>query len=92
MPSRSEETTAESRTAGLVAELAISVAPPGGFELFDLRLIDGRLPAPVHAGSLRLRDSLKLPLATQVSFELGEYAEHIEEAFAGGGAGVDRLC
>ena len=38
------------------------------------------------------RNSLELPLATQVSFELREHAEHIEEAFAGGGAGVDRLC
>jgi hypothetical protein len=70
--------------------LAISVAPPGGFELFDLRLIDGRLPAPVHASSLRLRDSLKVPLATQVSF--GDYAEHIEKALSGRTAGVDWVC
>jgi hypothetical protein len=49
-------------------------------------------PAPVHAGSLRLRDSLKLPLATQVSFELGEYDEHIEKALSGRAAGVDWLC
>jgi hypothetical protein len=38
---------------------------------------------------LAFRDALKLPFAPQVG--LGEHAEHVEEAFARRGAGVDRL-
>jgi hypothetical protein len=45
----------------------------------------------VGAGSLRLADALKLALAAEVCLELGEYAEHIEKALAGGGARVDWL-
>ena len=50
-----------------------------------------RRAAFVDASSLRLSDTFKLAFAPQIGLELGEYAEHIEEAFAGGGAGVDRL-
>jgi hypothetical protein len=40
----------------------------------------------------RCRDaSLELALAAQVRFELGEHADHVKEALAGGRAGVDRL-
>jgi hypothetical protein len=38
-----------------------------------------------------LGDALQLPLAAKVGLELGEHAEHVQEAFAGGRAGVDRL-
>jgi hypothetical protein len=48
----------------------------------------GRLPAPIDASGLGLGDAFKLTLATQVRFELGEYAEHVEEALAGGRAGI----
>jgi hypothetical protein len=34
---------------------------------------------------------LQLAFAPQVGFELGEHAEHVEDALAGRGAGVDRL-
>jgi Phage integrase family len=50
-----------------------------------------RRAAFVDASSLRLGDTFKLAFTPQVGLELGEYAEHIEEAFAGGGACVDRL-
>jgi hypothetical protein len=33
----------------------------------------------------------ELPLAPEVRLELGGHPEHVEEALAGGGAGVDRL-
>ena len=62
-----------------------------GLELLDLGLINRRLPAPVHARRLGLGDTLKLALAPQVGLELGEDAQHVEEALAGGRAGVDRL-
>jgi hypothetical protein len=45
----------------------------------------------VDAGCLRLGDALKLALAAKVGLELGEHAEHVEEALAGGSAGVDGL-
>jgi hypothetical protein len=32
-----------------------------------------------------------LPLAPEVGLELGEHAQHVEEALAGSRAGVDRL-
>jgi hypothetical protein len=59
--------------------------------LLHPRRVDRRLTPPIHARRLGLRDPLKLPLAPQVGFELGEYAEHVEEALAGGRAGVDWL-
>jgi hypothetical protein len=45
------------------------------------------------AGGLcrRQQPSFQLPLAPQVGFELREDAQHVQEALAGGGAGVDRL-
>jgi hypothetical protein len=45
----------------------------------------------IDAGRLCLRDTLELTFTSQVGLELGEHAKHIEEALAGGGAGVDRL-
>ena len=45
----------------------------------------------IDAASLRPRDPLHLPLAPQVGFELCEDTQHVEEALAGGRAGVDRL-
>ena len=45
----------------------------------------------VDACGLGLGDPFELALAPQVRFELGEYAEHVEEALAGGRAGIDRL-
>jgi hypothetical protein len=44
-----------------------------------------------HAGRLGFGDALELPLATQVGFKLREHPQHVEEALAGGRAGVDRL-
>jgi hypothetical protein len=50
-------------------------------------------PAPVHTSGLSSRNALKLALATQIGFELGKHAKHIEKALAGGGARIDRpLC
>jgi hypothetical protein len=43
------------------------------------------------AGRLGLRDALELALAAEVRLEFGEHAQHIEEALAGGGAGVEML-
>jgi len=45
----------------------------------------------VDAGRLGLGDPLELALAAQVRLEFGEDAEHVQEALAGRGAGVDRL-
>jgi hypothetical protein len=44
-----------------------------------------------HASGLGLGDALKLALAPQVGFELGEHAQQVQEALAGRRAGVDRL-
>ncbi len=49
-----------------------------------------------RAGSIRrlvafVGDPLQLPFPPQVGFELREHAEHVEEALASRGAGVDRL-
>jgi hypothetical protein len=54
------------------------------------RLYRGRA-ALVDAGGLGLGDPFELALAPEVRLELSEHAEHVEEAFAGGRAGVDRL-
>jgi hypothetical protein len=43
-----------------------------------------RLPSPGG-------DALKLALATEIRFEFGEDARHVEEALPGRGARVDRL-
>jgi hypothetical protein len=43
------------------------------------------------ARRLCLGDTLKMAFAPEVGLELGEHAEHIEEALAGGCAGIDRL-
>jgi hypothetical protein len=48
-------------------------------------------PTLVDAGGLGLGDPLQLALAAQVRFELGEDAKYVEEALAGGRAGVDWL-
>jgi len=45
----------------------------------------------VDARLLRLGDALELPLLPEVGRELGKDTQHIEEALAGRGAGVDRL-
>jgi hypothetical protein len=61
------------------------------FQLAHLGHVDRRGPPLVDPGRLGLRDALKLPFAPQVGLELGEHPEHVEEALAGRGAGVDRL-
>jgi hypothetical protein len=50
-----------------------------------------RRPAPIDASCFRLGNPFELPLAPEVRLELGGHPEHVEEAIAGGGAGVDRL-
>jgi hypothetical protein len=55
------------------------------------RRVNGRWAALVDAGFLRLGDALELALFPQVGFELGEDAEHIEEALADSRDGIDRL-
>jgi hypothetical protein len=47
--------------------------------------------APLEPSAFALANSLELTFAPQVGFELGEDTEHIEEALAGGCAGIDRL-
>jgi hypothetical protein len=54
------------------------------------RRVYGRWAGLLDAGFLRLGDVLELALFPQVGFELGEDAEHIEEALAGGRRGIDR--
>jgi hypothetical protein len=60
---------------------------------FNSRTCDASIEgaALVDAGSLRLRNPFELAFTAEVCLELGEYAEHVEEALAGSGAGVDRL-
>jgi hypothetical protein len=53
--------------------------------------VDGRFATFVDAAHLGGSDTFELPLAAQIGLEFGEYAEHVEEGFAGRGAGVDRL-
>ncbi len=62
-----------------------------GLQLAHLGRVDRRHPTLVDPGRLGLGDALELALLAQVGFELGEDAEHVEEGFAGGGAGVDGL-
>ena len=57
----------------------------------NLTRIDARLPPLVDTGGLGLGDPLERPLAPQVRLELGEHAQHVEEALARGRAGVDWL-
>src|SRR5262249_6070771 len=56
-----------------------------------LRYVNRGRPALVDAFRLGLGDTLKLTFATEVRLELGEHAEHVEEAFTGRGACIDRL-
>jgi hypothetical protein len=49
------------------------------------------LGAPCNAGQLCLGDTLKLALFTQVGFELGKNAQHIQERLAGRGTGINGL-
>jgi hypothetical protein len=53
--------------------------------------IDGAGPALVAAGGLCPRNALGLALTAKVRFELGEDAQHVQKAFAGGSRHVDRL-
>jgi hypothetical protein len=53
--------------------------------------VDRSGPPLVDTGGLGLGDALELPLTTEIGLELREHAEHVQEAFAGGRAGVDRL-
>jgi hypothetical protein len=73
----------------ILRALAIAVAPSG--QLPDLSGINGGLTARVDAASLSVGDTFQLPLSAQVSLELRENAEHVEEGLASGGAGVDWL-
>src|SRR5262249_18409545 len=68
-----------------------SGAQPLGLELLYLCQINRRLAAPVDARCLRFGDALELTFTTQVGLELGEDAQHVEEALACGGTCVDRL-
>jgi hypothetical protein len=47
--------------------------------------------ALVDGGSLCLRDTFHLPLFAQVGLKLRKHPKHVQEAFAGCGAGIDRL-
>ncbi len=78
----------------MFGRFAISVATsPPGLEFLRLGLINRRPTTFVDACRFGVRDTLKLPLASKVGFELGEYAKHDEEALAGGCTDVDRpLC
>jgi hypothetical protein len=75
--------------------LAISVAPRRrealGFHFAHVCGIYRSRPALVDACGLCLGDAFELTLATQIGFELREHAEHVQEALAGSGAGIDRL-
>jgi hypothetical protein len=53
--------------------------------------VNRRTPPLVDARSLCLGGALKLALLAEIGFELREHAEHVEEAPAGGGAGIDQL-
>jgi hypothetical protein len=55
-------------------------AEPIGLELLHLGLINRRLPTPVDDCRIGLGDTLKLALAPQVGFELGEDAQHINRS------------
>jgi hypothetical protein len=62
-----------------------------GSQCADRRGIDRR-PAPlVDARQFGPGNPLNLTFAAQVSLELREHAEHIDEGLAGCGGGVDRL-
>jgi hypothetical protein len=70
----------------------MAVAPmPSALSKRILGLVYGRLAALVFAFGLGLRDAFELALFAKVGLELCEYAQHIEEGFACGGAGVDWL-
>src|SRR5438105_11632383 len=60
-------------------------------ELLHLGGINRCRAALVDAGSLGLGDAFHLSLFAQVGLELREHAEHVEEALARRGAGIDRL-
>jgi hypothetical protein len=61
------------------------------FQLAHLVGVDRGYASFVDAGRLGLGDPLQLSLAAKVGLELGKHPEHVEEAFAGGRAGIDRL-
>ena len=68
-------------------------AEPIGFELLHLGLIKRRLPTPVDDCRIGLGDTLKLALAPQVGFELGEDAQHIKvRPFCGNQAARGASC
>jgi hypothetical protein len=72
--------------------LAISVPPkPLGFQFAYPGRVYRSGPALIDARRFRRRNAFELALLPQVRLELHEDAEHIQEAFAGRGAGVDRL-
>jgi hypothetical protein len=56
-----------------------------------LWVVSGNLTDEPFTGGLRLGDTLELALAAKVRLEFGKHAQPVEKAFAGGGAGVDRL-
>jgi hypothetical protein len=59
---------------------------------YSRRLFGNTAGAPFRGNAgLGLGDPLELALTTQVGLELCEHTEHVEEALAGGSAGVDRL-
>ena len=60
-----------------------------GCHLLDLRRIDACLAAVVDATRPRAGYAFELAFLAQIGFEFRKHAEHIEETFAGCGAGVD---
>ena len=49
------------------------------------------LASPIGTPLFRSFNPLSLPLASQVGFKLRKHSEHIEESFASGVTGIDRL-
>ncbi len=45
----------------------------------------------IRSDASGLGDAFELAFAAQIGFELSEYTEHVEETFACGDAGIDRL-
>lgn len=72
--------------------LAISVAPRTlRFHLGHHSRVYRRALSLIDPSGLGLGDTFEQALAPQVRFELSEHAEHVQEALAGGRAGIDRL-
>src|ERR1700744_2456446 len=60
-------------------------------ERLDPRNVNGSFAPLVNAGRLCFRDTFHLAFLAQIGFKFRKYAQHVEESFAGCGAGVYRL-